>query len=122
MKIQFQIGDRVVIHTPDSKLTKKGPFPIRGRVHALTSLSDARNICIHRDDGLTGKGIDKSWVCIPDDAYMALEAVFDKSILVVAVDEDGYKTGTLVEKKTHVPGLDKEEINLDAFKSFRGML
>jgi hypothetical protein len=122
MKINFQVGDRVVIHTPDPRVTKNGPFPIRGTVHALKARFAGDLISILRDDGKPGAGVDKTWGAIPDDRYMAYEAVFDRSTHHLVEDEDGQRTGVLVEKKIHIAGLDKEEIDADAWKSFKDLL
>ena len=136
---EFPVGCRVVILWGDGQwVNKNQPFPIPGRVYH--HYTDGKRMSIVRDDNMQGAGIDDTYICVPYDGSGNCSVMLENVWLskfpaalrcgpgggahehVHTTDATGDTKPATDEPTPHMPGIDHEEIDADAWKSFKDLL
>lgn len=140
LSLVFPKGIRVMIMWGDGNwVSRNQAFPIPGEV--TYHFADGQRMGIKRDDGIEGAAPDDSYIVIPYDkagnCCVMLENVwlskFPAALRcgpgggphehVHTADATGETTAPVdPEPKHHIPGHDREEIDPDAWKSFKDLL
>lgn len=79
--------------------------------------ADGRYLEVKRDDGVSGGGNNGGWLCLPECPATGVPLVEVIENYKVLEDND-----CLPPKHVHMAGIDREEINQDAYREFmRGL-
>lgn len=134
LSLIFPKGIRVMIMWGDGNwVSKKQPFPIPGEV--TYHFADGVRMGVKRDDGIEGAAPDDSYVVQPYDSAgncsVMQESVWLAKFPAALSCGPGGGNGQQVveaeatepmEEHKHVAGHDREEIDPDAWKSFKDLL